>query len=61
VSSPTGDPVREILQLAKDADLVVCGSSGMGGASRLLLGSVSDQLARLAPATLVCRKPGSTE
>src|SRR5687768_711157 len=25
VSSPTGEPVREILQLAKDADLVVCG------------------------------------
>jgi nucleotide-binding universal stress UspA family protein len=61
VSSPTGDPVREILQLAKDVDLVVCGSNGMGGASRLLLGSVSDQLARLAPATLVCRKPASTE
>lgn len=61
VSCPVGDPVREILQLAKDADLVVCGSNGMGGASRLLLGSVSDQLARLAPATLVCRKPGSGE
>jgi nucleotide-binding universal stress UspA family protein len=59
VSCPTGDPVREILHLAKDADLVVCGSTGMGGASRRLLGSVSNQLARLAPATLVCRKPGS--
>lgn len=53
---PVGEPVREILALAKDADLVVCGSRGMGGASRLLLGSVSDQLARLAPATLVCRR-----
>jgi nucleotide-binding universal stress UspA family protein len=54
--TPTGEPVREILQLAKDFDLVVCGSRGMGGASRMLLGSVSDQLARLAPATLVGRK-----
>ncbi len=61
VTCPTGDPVREILHLAKDADLVVCGSSGMGGASRLLLGSVSAHLARLAPATLVCRKPGSSQ
>lgn len=54
--TPTGEPVQEILRLAKDFDLVVCGSRGMGGASRMLLGSVSDQLARLAPATLVGRK-----
>lgn len=58
---PAGEPVREILALAQDADLVVCGSRGMGGASRLLLGSVSDQLARLAPATLVCRGVGPSE
>ncbi|MEX0789946.1 MAG: universal stress protein [Actinomycetota bacterium] len=56
---PTGDPVRELLALAKEMDLVVCGSRGMGGPSRLVLGSVSDQLARLAPATMVCRKAGS--
>lgn len=58
-----GEPVQEILQLAKDFDLVVCGSRGMGGASRMLLGSVSDQLARLAPATLVGRnaEPAGTE
>lgn len=58
---PVGEPLREILALAKDADLVVCGSRGMGGASRLLLGSVSDQLARLAPATLVCRRAAPSE
>ena len=58
IACPTGDPVREILQLSADADLVVCGSRGLGGASRLFLGSVSDQLARLAPATLVCRSSG---
>jgi nucleotide-binding universal stress UspA family protein len=56
VESPTGEPVKEILELSKNADLVVCGSAGMGRASRFLLGSVSEQLARLAPATLVSRK-----
>jgi nucleotide-binding universal stress UspA family protein len=58
---PAGEPVREILALAKDANLVVCGSRGMGGASRFLLGSVSDQLVRLAPATLVCRRADRSE
>ncbi len=58
---PTGDPVRELLELAKDVDLVVCGSRGMGGAGRMLLGSVSDQLARLAPATMVCRRAGRNQ
>ena len=52
----TGEPIKELLKLAGKADLVVCGSQGMGGVGRLLLGSVSEQLARLAPATLVCRR-----
>lgn len=43
IERPTGEPVREILQLEKYADLVVCGSRGLGGASRFLLDSVSDQ------------------
>jgi nucleotide-binding universal stress UspA family protein len=61
VECPTGEPLREILQLSTAADLVVCGSAGMGRASRFVLGSVSEQLARLAPATLVCRRrdPGT--
>lgn len=53
----SGEPIKEILEMSRDADLVVCGSRGMGGAGRLLLGSVSDQLARLSAATLVCRSP----
>lgn len=56
---PIGEPVQELLGLAKEADLVVCGSRGMGGASRVLLGSVSNQLARLAPAALICRRSGA--
>lgn len=54
--TPAGEPVPALLQAANEADLVVCGSRGLGGASRLLLGSVSDQLARLAPAALIARK-----
>lgn len=53
----TGAPVRVILDEAADAHLVVLGSRGLGAASRLVMGSVSDQVARLAPATLVCRRP----
>lgn len=59
VDTPSGDPARRILELAEFVDLVVVGSRGLGPASRLALGSVSDQVARLAPAALVCRRlPG---
>jgi nucleotide-binding universal stress UspA family protein len=53
----TGAPVRVILDEAEHSHLVVLGSRGLGAASRLVMGSVSDQVARLAPATLVCRRP----
>lgn len=55
VDTPTGDPARRILELAKFVDLVVVGSRGLGPVGRLALGSVSDQVARLAPAALICR------
>lgn len=59
VDTLSGDPARRILELAEFVDLVVVGSRGLGPASRLALGSVSDQVARLAPAALVCRRlPG---
>ncbi|MBW3590746.1 MAG: universal stress protein [Actinobacteria bacterium] len=56
VDTTSGDPVRRILELAEFVDLVVVGSRGLGPAGRLALGSVSDQVARLAPAALVCRR-----
>ncbi|MEX2588306.1 MAG: universal stress protein [Actinomycetota bacterium] len=55
VDIPIGNPARLIVELAKSADLVVVGSRGLGPAGRLALGSVSDQVARLAPAALVSR------
>ena len=57
----SGRPVRAILERSRDADLVVVGSRGLGGAGRLGLGSVSDQVARLAPAGLICRRPREEE
>lgn len=52
-----GRPVEGLLDVAdkESADLVSVGAKGLGPVSRVLLGSVSDQVARLAPATLVSR------
>ena len=56
----TGSPYQEIVDLATDerADLVVMGTHGRSGMSRLLLGSVADRIIRLAPCpVLTVRKP----
>jgi nucleotide-binding universal stress UspA family protein len=55
-----GRPGHQLLEEAQDigADLVVVGSRGRGVMSRTLLGSVSDQVARHAPATFVGRLAG---
>jgi|SRR5688572_7157928 len=47
----TGVPHEEIVALATDelADLLVIGTHGRGGLSRVLLGSVADRVVRLAP------------
>lgn len=46
-------PVTAILQLAENADMVVVGSRGRGGISRLLLGSVSHGVLQALPCTVV--------
>ena len=56
----TGSPSEQIVELAtsEPADLVVMGTHGRGGMSRVLLGSVADRVIRLAPCpVLTVRKP----
>lgn len=50
-----GHPAAGLLAAAAGADLTVLGSRGMGALGRTFLGSVSDRVARHAPATLVAR------
>ena len=56
-----GLPYQEIVALALDerADLIVIGTHGRGGLSRMFLGSVADRVVRLAPCpVLTVREPG---
>lgn len=52
-------PAHEIAQLASDleADIVVVGTHGRRGASRLLLGSVAEGVVRLAPCAVLVVRP----
>jgi nucleotide-binding universal stress UspA family protein len=55
-----GSPAAEIVELAAEehADLVIMGTRGRGGVSRVLLGSVADRVIRTAPCpVLTVRKP----
>lgn len=50
-----GDPVKRILEVARDtkADLIVTGARGLSDLKALMVGSVSHRLAHLAPVTCV--------
>lgn len=52
-----GSAAQALLDAAKDADLVVVGSRGIGGFTGLLLGSVSHQVAHHAPCPVVIVPP----
>ncbi len=55
-----GDPATEILKVANDkaADLIVMGTHGSTGLSRLLMGSVAESVLRRAPCpVLTVRNP----
>lgn len=50
-----GDPVKRILEVAKDtgADLIVTGARGLSDLKALMVGSVSHKLAHLSPVTCI--------
>jgi nucleotide-binding universal stress UspA family protein len=53
-----GDPAETIIGVARerDADMIVMGSRGLGGAQGLLMGSISHKVAQLAECTCVTVK-----
>jgi nucleotide-binding universal stress UspA family protein len=53
ILSVTGSPAQELLNAAKDADLLVVGSRGVGGFTRRVMGSISTQVAHHAQCPVV--------
>jgi nucleotide-binding universal stress UspA family protein len=49
-------PASALLDAARDADLVIVGSRGLGGFKALVLGSVSHQVAQHAPCPVVIHR-----
>ena len=48
-----GFPAEELINASRDADLLVVGSRGVGGFSRLLMGSISSQVVHHAHCPVV--------
>lgn len=48
VKAVHGFPVEELINAGKDADMIVLGSRGAGGFTRLMMGSVSGQVVQHA-------------
>lgn len=56
-----GSAAGVLLDAARDADLLVVGSRGLGGFSGLLLGSVSSKMAAHAPCPVVIVRPAAPQ
>ena len=52
-----GDPAAVLLRRSEAADLLVVGSRGRGGFSRLLIGSVTEKCVRYATCSVVVIRP----
>jgi nucleotide-binding universal stress UspA family protein len=50
-------PVGELVNASKEADMIVLGSRGAGGFSRLMLGSTADQVVRHAHCPVIIVPP----
>ena len=57
VTAVHGFPVEEIIKAGADADMVVLGSRGVGGFTRLMLGSTVGQVAQHAPCPVLIVPP----
>jgi nucleotide-binding universal stress UspA family protein len=57
VTAVHGFPVEELLKAAGDADMIVLGSRGAGGFTRLLMGSVASQVAQHAHCPVIIVPP----
>lgn len=53
VRAVSGFPAQELIEASDDADLLVVGSRGVGGFTRLMMGSVSSQVAQHAHCPIV--------
>jgi nucleotide-binding universal stress UspA family protein len=62
VTAVEGFPAEEIINAGADAEMIVLGSRGGGGFARMLLGSVSSQVAEHAdvPVLIVPAKKGAS-
>jgi len=57
VTAVHGFPVEEIIKAGRDADIIVLGSRGAGGFTRLMMGSTAGQVAQHAPCPVLIVPP----
>jgi universal stress protein A len=57
----SGEPAQEISRVAREhsCDLIVLGTHGLSGLSRLLMGSIAERVIRSAPCPVLVRKSPS--
>jgi nucleotide-binding universal stress UspA family protein len=55
-----GDPAEQLLEVSRDADLLVLGSHGRGFVGRLIMGSVCDRVVRAAACAVLVVPPSKS-